>query len=134
MGAKRERPHRHYVLMVQPAENEEEREATKRYVELQETFASEPCTRPLFAAILEARDAPDDQEIQLLALCHCLAEAMGNPFIPAALYNGIAEQLTEIQNIHTTGDEPERQLRAGFFVPMMIAASKENTEKENTNA
>jgi hypothetical protein len=98
----------------------------ERFCELVDTFGGEPDTRRLLLAILEAKAAPDVQRAQLLAVSLCLAEVMENPCTPSALYNEIGDTLADIQNEHEGSGGQERELRAGFLVPAMIAASGGN--------
>lgn len=99
---------------------------TERLCELLDILNDDPGTRALFKAILEAKATPDDQQAQLLAVSLCLVEVMENPCTPSALYNEIGDTLTDIQNEHEGEGAQERDLRAGFFVPAMMAAAQKS--------
>jgi hypothetical protein len=49
---------------------------------------------------------------------------MENPSTPTVLYNEIGDRLSDIQNEHEGIGAQERDLRAGFLVPALIAASR----------
>jgi len=72
--------------------------------------------------------ATDDPHAQVLALSYHLAEVMENPFISSRLYNAIGDELNEIQNDHQESAGVERKLRAGLFVPSLLASYKNDED------